>query len=153
MTYSEYLLKKPRSLRTRIVLAFLGAYWALIFTGTHLTHLPRGMPRISDKLIHATAFFGLAFLLAWPMRRLLRSQARAVFWTMTCCIVYGVFDELTQMLVRNRTADFKDFLADCCGAVFGVVAFMTLRHMVVSRNELPSKPDKKELHFRSTDTM
>jgi hypothetical protein len=43
-------------------------------------------------------------------------------------ILYGAMDELTQIPV-GRTADWKDFLADVIGVVFGLFCYALCREL------------------------
>jgi VanZ family protein len=122
-------LQQSRSLKSRFLFLVLVTYWMLIFTGTHLPRLPKGMPRISDKWLHASAFFGLAFLLAWLLRRSLQTPRLTAGCTIACCMAYGIFDETTQMLVKNRHPDVADYFADCLGACAGLLTFLAMRKL------------------------
>ena len=112
------------SLATGIVFVMLCVYWAALFYGTH-TKVPEGLlPGNSDKFIHFWAYAGLAILLMS-----LRVTRGAYTWLsvlIAWCIlaIYGVFDELTQLLV-NRNADIFDWVCDVTGAAAGL-AMVTL---------------------------
>ncbi len=107
------------SLATRVVFAMLCVYWGALFYGTH-TKVPEGLlPGNSDKFIHFWAYAGLAMLLMS-----LRVTWGACTWLsvlIAWCIlaIYGVFDELTQLLV-NRNADIFDWVCDVTGAAAGL---------------------------------
>ena len=116
---------RPRFSRaTRIVFVMLCIYWAALFYGTH-TKVPEGLlPGNSDKFIHFWAYAGLAILLMS-----LRVTRGAYTWLsvlIAWCIlaIYGVFDELTQLLVK-RNAEVFDWIFDVTGAASGL-ALVTL---------------------------
>jgi VanZ family protein len=77
----------------------------------------------ADKLMHATAYAGIAGALRLafgsPHARaaftpLLRSAA-----TLAIAVAYGVSDEIHQMYVPNRFATVSDLIADAVGALIG----------------------------------
>ncbi|BDG01576.1 VanZ family protein [Anaeromyxobacter oryzae] len=72
-----------------------------------------------DKLLHAGAYAGLAFLvrLALAGTRLRRPAALAV--ALAIASLYGVSDELHQLFVPNRQCDVWDWAADTLGALAG----------------------------------
>ena len=105
------------------MLAVTAGYWLVIFGGTHApgNPLPGGGNR--DKLAHFCAYVGLAFLLCGSgacFRRMGRASYAAILGLTAC---YGIVDELTQLLVKNRTADPLDWLADMSGTIVGMLIF------------------------------
>ena len=112
------------SFATRVVLVMLCIYWAALFYGTH-TKVPEGLlPGNSDKFIHFWAYAGLAILLmSLSVTRGAHSWLNVLIaWFILA--LYGVFDELTQLLV-NRNADIFDWVFDVTGAAMGL-ALVTL---------------------------
>lgn len=112
----------------RIASLCLSGYWLVLFTGTHLPRitipkLPHGN---EDKYLHFIAFAGLSFLLAWAIPTRLESRWRNLRLAGLLAIFYGAMDELTQIPV-GRTADWKDFLADVVGALFGLFCYAICR--------------------------
>ena len=103
----------------------LGLYWLLIFAGTHLPKPPVIAADLSDKTKHFAAFFALTLLLCYVttssdlVRRFKRITAIA--------LAYAAFDELTQMLVPNRTADIWDFAADAAGIGTAIAIYLVVR--------------------------
>jgi VanZ family protein len=126
----------PRSLRVRslLILAATAGYWLLIFGGTHAPGNTGPGYGNSDKLAHFGAFCGLAFLLCGSVasfRRLGPASYGAIIGLAAC---YGIIDELTQMLVANRTADVLDWLADITGALVGALFFALGTQLFQPRN-------------------
>ena len=112
------------SLFARVLLVMLCVYWAALFYGTH-TKVPEGLlPGNSDKFIHFWAYAGLAILfMSLRVTRGADSWLNGLIaWFILA--VYGVFDELTQLLV-NRNADIFDWVCDVTGAAAGL-ALVTL---------------------------
>ena len=110
----------PTSLLTRCTMLSLCLYWIALFYGTHSKVPPGMLPENSDKVIHFFAYAGLGMLWA-----ILRATQGAITWgnlswMWLMLAAYGVFDELTQLLV-NRNADLKDLLFDVSGAATGLI--------------------------------
>ena len=106
----------------RLLTLVLAAYWVLLLLGTHLP--AGGIPsvQVSDKALHVVAYTGLAFLLAtavtayrWPTGKTYAAMA-------ACLLVYGAIDELAQIPIPSRTADFRDWIADGIGIGLGLLA-------------------------------
>lgn len=98
-------------------------YWIALAISTHT---PSGAEKSIykyDKLLHFTAFAGLAFLLAWSLPRPWRS-ARTYLCIFIVAALYGALDEWTQGFIRGRSPDPWDWLADLCGAATGVATFV-----------------------------
>jgi len=126
------------SSRRWLALVAIGLYWALLFT---LTHLPgdednerpgRKIPHL-DKVAHAAAFAGLAALACLAV-----AAFRPVTPQVLACIggllaAYAAFDEWTQGLIRDRTPDLRDWLADMLGMLAGIGAFLLARRALVGR--------------------
>ncbi len=122
----------PRRTKALYAWALVAAvYWLAMFAGTHvpLSNTPTNDPYSLDKWLHAAAFAGLAVLLsavgwAWGFRS----------WKLYACVFtllafYGMFDETTQALVRQREADLFDWLADLTGALLGIAAFALAQNL------------------------
>jgi VanZ family protein len=124
-----------RSIIVAVLLAITAVYWLGMFVGTHLpvTPDPTRIPNRLDIVQHLAAFAGLALLLC------LAGAARGVsprllpLAVLGIIAVYGVLDELTQMLVRDRQADVIDWLADMLGAGLGIAAFSLVELIHASR--------------------
>jgi hypothetical protein len=98
-------------------------YMAAIFYVSSLSDvsLPGG---VSDVSLHSLAYLGLAVIVVralaggLPRRIGLRVAAGALLLT----VAYGASDELHQMVVPGRSAEWSDLLADATGAVIGTIA-------------------------------
>ncbi len=115
----------------RIAIVVLTGYWLLLFVGTHLppNQLLSSL-RVSDKLVHACAFAGLAFLIAWAVPTNSSKLHQNVLIAALIAIVYAVLDELLQIPV-GRTADWLDFLADCVGIFVGLTTYSLSRAVIL----------------------
>ncbi len=115
----------------RIAIVALVFYWVLLFVGTHVPADRVFIPlRLSDKAIHAFAFAGLAFLIAWAVPT---NDAKLNQNTLLACyiaVVYAALDELLQIPV-GRTADWMDFVADCFGVCLGLGFYTFVRALIL----------------------
>jgi VanZ family protein len=100
-------------------------YWIILFI---LTSLPTGLAletrNISDKLLHFGAYGILSVLLYLNMSfqnkfQLLKKYPATI--TVLIASLYGLFDEIHQMFVPGRSAEFLDWLADFSGSLLAVV--------------------------------
>ena len=114
----------------RIAIVALFIYWVLLFIGTHLPPDRIFIPlHLSDKVLHAVAFAGLSFLIAWAVPT---NDAKLYQNTLTAAliaVVYAALDELLQIPV-GRTADWMDFAADCIGVCIGLGAYTFVRALI-----------------------
>lgn len=112
------------SRRQKAIIAALGLYWSGIFIATHIPQIPRwvGQIPVSDKTLHFTAYLFLSFLLyhAISPNRKVNWRKPAVWITLAVIVWYGAIDEWLQIYV-GRHADVRDFFADLCGAMAGLV--------------------------------
>ena len=118
-------------LGTRLAVAVLAVYWVVIFTGTHLPQTIDITPKMSDKLKHFTAFFGLGALLCYVTNG-------SGFWRRFGMIgavgmTYAALDEWTQRLVPGRVADPMDFVADSAGLWTAILLYVVARHFAKDR--------------------
>jgi VanZ family protein len=133
----------PRRLFQLLAL-LLGGYWATIFTLTHIPSPPIDVEVDHfDKLAHACAYAGLAFLLAAAWSAWRGYRPRILAGVLGLAVLYGAFDELSQKLVPNRTADPLDFFADIVGATAGLACL----HLLVSfrRRSIAVGPTEEDI--------
>lgn len=117
----------PCSLPFRLAAyGLLGLYWIGLFT---LTHIPRLTPPpelpINDKLSH---FLGYGLLtVLFMMARATSVPLRAAVYLQTFVIlaVYGIFDELSQILA-GRSCELMDWVADLAGIACGLVGIAVI---------------------------
>lgn len=125
-------------LRWAVVL--LSAYWILLFIGTHLPpNSVMSQIRANDKFLHAGAFTGLSFLVAWAIPTK-RNRWINVLVAIVVCVVYAAIDELLQIPV-GRTADWYDFAADLLGVVMGISIYVLGRAMIIAAGWRIFEPD------------
>ncbi len=105
--------------------AFL--FWptlALIVWGELTPHPPDVLSGTPDKLLHFTAYFGLAALAALALR-----TRRAVLFAMLGLMVLGGMLEILQSLT-GRDAEWLDEAANSCGAALGALSGLGLMWLV-----------------------
>lgn len=99
-------------------------YWAILFI---LTSLPTGLAietrDVSDKLLHFGAYGLLSLLLFLNLHfqnkfQLLKKYPAIL--TVLIASFYGLLDEIHQMFVPGRSAEFLDWMADFSGSVLAV---------------------------------
>lgn len=102
-------------------------YWIALFVATHLPAQQiavREPFQNFDKVVHASAYAGLACIAAaaWTWRR--RLVRRDYLVLLAGLSGYGVFDELLQLIpALHRSADVWDWAADTVGAAVGLLVF------------------------------
>ncbi|MCA9181398.1 MAG: VanZ family protein [Planctomycetales bacterium] len=114
----------------RIASFCLAIYWLAIFTGTHLPGSTMPAVTVSDKLLHALAYTGLSFLLAWALPSMGKSLTH-VTWAAGIALAYSCLDELTQMFVPSRSCDIYDIAADGVGIAVGLTSYLILRQLLL----------------------
>jgi VanZ family protein len=111
-------------------LALLVVYWLALFAGTHVPRAPHELlpKNVSDKLLHFTAYGGLALLvcLNWSLRRPFTWRHGLI--VLALMAGFGALDEVTQIPV-GRDCDIVDWTADVTGAILGVGAFLLAASM------------------------
>ena len=115
----------PASWKTRALLMIVATalYWTVIFAGTHMPGSKHPSMGHNDKFAHFGAFVGLGFLLCGCAACFRRPGLSVYAGVVGLAACYGILDELTQQLVKNRTADPLDWLTDVCGALVGTLIF------------------------------
>jgi len=101
-------------------------YLTALFVATHIP-LPNGSLSSSDKLYHFGGYAALTLcvLAGWELSIGLL-QAKHYFAVWLVGVLYGAFDEITQIPV-GRQCDANDWMADVLGVVAGLIAFRLFR--------------------------
>jgi VanZ family protein len=111
--------------RARLLLRAWGpaaAWCLLIFTASSFSlRTGADLPRGSDKAAHLLEYGILGFLAA---RALLLSRPRgslpgAILLGTVLAVLFGASDEIHQIFVPGRTAEWADLVADLLGALAG----------------------------------
>jgi VanZ family protein len=103
-----------------------------------------GFPGI-DKLEHGLAYglLGAALARGWRWQRPAWRSLLTWFAAWIAALVYGLGDELHQLLVPGRMFDLADLLADGVGAALGAAAYLRFQLWANSR-QLPRPLQGKE---------
>jgi VanZ family protein len=94
--------------------------------------LPPLVGRVWDKLLHAAAFGIFALLIERSLRHQDRSlflRSRSVAAAILLATLYGVTDELHQMLVPGRFSSVLDVVADAAGAALALLPVLIRRRV------------------------
>jgi VanZ family protein len=102
---------------------FQAGFWIPLIICTYLALVPEPPEhpvfRLSDVILHAGAFTYLTFALVlagYPGE----SRGRLAVRSSILMLGYGVFLELAQMLVPERSAEVKDLIVDLAGIGIGL---------------------------------
>lgn len=114
-------------------------YLALLFTLSSIPTLPApdyGI-ELSDKVNHFLAYGLLGMLGYRSVKRLAgdRTTGARIVAALLFCALYGVIDELHQMLVPGRSAEVADWIADLLGGLTGIVVMGALGRWMKARRE------------------
>lgn len=104
-----------------------GVYFALMFVATHTPPPPHAVASYNDKLAHFGAYGLLATsaLAAWDLK--LRGLRRRHYLLVGLgCLLYGAFDEVSQVLV-GRSCEALDWIADAAGVTAALLCYALLR--------------------------
>ena len=116
----EYLRKN----KIYLVYLPLGVYWITLFIATSIPTEYIPSVGVSDKLNHFFAYMVLSVLLhltfIFQEKLPLLGEYPASF-TLLIGFVYGIVDELHQMLIPGRHAELLDWIADFIGVIAGVL--------------------------------
>jgi len=96
----------------------VAAYMAVIFLLSSVSQVPRA-PSGTDKVVHVALYAGLALLVLRALAGRLPGPLvpRHLVLTVAITVGYGATDEFHQGFVPNRSADYRDLLADGFGAL------------------------------------
>jgi VanZ family protein len=99
-------------------------YWIMLLIGTSLPVDRLPSFHMSDKIIHSLAYFGLSILVYMTLLYQRKSKLffdKSTLITILICLIYGIIDELHQLVIPGRFADTFDWFADSSGTLVGVL--------------------------------
>ena len=105
------------------------AGWVVVLMWTSLApaeYLP-GAAQVSDKALHAVAYFILGALCVFALPRV---RPLAVLGGI---VAFGLLMEVLQLLTGYRAFEWTDLLSDLVGAVIGMTAALILRDVLNRR--------------------
>ena len=117
--------------------------WAIgIFCLSAMSYPPSPGPQFpfKDKVGHSVLYCGLAWLIAWALRRAHNlSLPKTLALATLIASAYGATDEYHQRFVPHRTCDVMDWAADTLGASAAVAAFYVYEsHRSAKANRQPA---------------
>jgi len=111
----------------------LAVYWFPVFIYCFFIFIRSSFPTSEsisaipflDKLLHLFAYAVLSALFLRALRRYYGSRrlAYAMILSIGLSTLYGISDEIHQLFVPSRVADFSDVLADFLGSIIGVFLY------------------------------
>lgn len=103
----------------------LTIYWLIIFIATSIpTDAIPQLFKLQDKLEHFVAYFILAVLISLTIHfqeKFIHLKKWFIIYSILVLIVYAALDELHQMIIPGRIADFYDWSADVIGGIIGIL--------------------------------
>lgn len=107
-------------------------YAGLIFYLSAQSHPDEDLPSlfgsVNDKMLHAMEYAVLSGLCYRAFRWGIEGPvaARALFFAILTASLYGVTDEVHQLVVPFRESSWQDWLADVTGSIMGALAVRRL---------------------------
>ncbi len=83
----------------------------------------------ADKAVHGAVFLVLGFLCAHALRvraRAPENRPRIFAAAAAMASLYGLSDEIHQLFVPGRSADWRDFAADAAGSAAGAWLYLAV---------------------------
>jgi VanZ family protein len=94
---------------------------------------------IGDKVKHFGAYLGLAVLLSLNLffqEKWYNLSKFYLQYTFIIITLYGLVDEIHQLFVPNRSAEFYDWLADTLGGLLGLIIVYFFIKMITRNKSL-----------------
>ncbi|WP_405325161.1 VanZ family protein [Leeuwenhoekiella sp. LLG6367-2.1] len=113
----------------------LAAYiYTLLIAVVCLMPMPHvsNAPKDSDKLVHLLAylFFTIIWFLGFYFSNKKQIYSRSLIKSVGLGVFYGILIEVIQGVATvSRSADFKDFIANCIGILTGVILIISMKSL------------------------
>jgi VanZ family protein len=131
------LLEYLRKNKIYLIYLPLGLYWIALFIATSIPTEYIPAVGVSDKLNHFFAYLVLSVLLyltfIFQEKAPLLREYPATF-TLLIGSVYGIIDELHQLLIPGRHAEVLDWIADFLGVIAGILIVKLLFLRINNKN-------------------
>lgn len=121
-------------LRNSVLIAFSLSVFVAVGSLIGTNSLPKQNFSISDKALHALAYFLLmwSWLIVFRKDRSFKSKL-SIFM---CLLVFGIILEFLQgEMLLHRTADWKDVMANVIGLVLGLITFKRMYQITFKKGE------------------
>ncbi len=103
----------------------------LPFNEVNKENLIKGAEHFVRKTAHFTEYFLLGVL---TLSACLKTFKKRNFWiALLICFIYSVSDEVHQIFVPGRAFMIGDILLDTVGSLSGLIVFVYLRYIVMSK--------------------
>ena len=113
--------------------------WAaviLVATSVPSSILPTVSYPMADKVVHFALYGVLGALVARSLDGV--RSVKTFLAALAVLVVFGLLDELHQVLMPGRSSDVLDWLADCAGALTGLITGRFLLPLARARQDLPT---------------
>lgn len=128
-SFSTRLYKLLETKTVQYVYVPLVLYWITLFTITTIPqHFVQKLFELQDKIEHFLAYTVLAILLNLSLhfqKKMSKLSYNSALFTFLLITVYAGLDEIHQIIVPGRYADFFDWVADSLGGLSGVYIAVT----------------------------
>ncbi|MEW6195834.1 MAG: VanZ family protein [Bacteroidota bacterium] len=128
-SFSTRLYKLLETKTVQYVYVPLVLYWITLFTITTIPqHFVQKLFELQDKIEHFLAYTVLAILLNLSLhfqKKISKLSYNSALFTFLLITVYAGLDEIHQIIVPGRYADFFDWVADSLGGLSGVYIAVT----------------------------
>jgi VanZ family protein len=81
---------------------------------------------VAREYMHGVVFFVLGMLVHNAVRQCGARGVKAVAAALAICVVYGITDEIHQILVPGRAFQLSDLVMDAAGSVIGICVVWAL---------------------------
>ncbi len=123
-SFSIRLYKLLESKTVQYVYIPLVLYWITLFTITTIPqHFVQKLFELQDKIEHFLAYTVLAIMLKLSLhfqKKISKLSYYSALFTFLFITIYAGLDEIHQIIVPGRYADFFDWVADTLGGLSGV---------------------------------
>lgn len=118
--------------RWSVTLAYAaGIYYLSVMPGNGPEFFP-----LQDKVFHFVMYAGLAFLFVWSLRiTSLRFWPHVPVLAAAFAVAYGALNEINQLRIPYRSAEFMDIVANTLGAALGAYAGALSAKAIEARRE------------------
>ena len=99
-------------------------YWLILFAGTSLPAQTVPQFGVKDKLEHFLAYLGLTFMLSITFiiqDKIKLFKQRPFLFAFLIGSVYGIIDEVHQLIIPGRSCELLDLSADIIGCILGII--------------------------------
>ena len=101
----------------------------------HFEKLTKKLNRIARRDAHIVLYFLLGLFMYLYMISKGKDNYSAVIYTLFFSMMYGIFDELHQLLIEDRVAELQDVCADVFGAAVAVMIVFAINSIRERRKQ------------------